>query len=39
MRVRTTINVLVVCVLLTALTALDVSRAGAQRLSRDTSAH
>src|SRR5215468_142374 len=38
MRVRTTINVLVVCVLLTVLTALDVSRAGAQRPSRDASA-
>ena len=38
MRVRTTINVLVVCVLLTALTALDLSRAGAQRPSRDASA-
>ena len=38
MRVRTTINILVVCVLLTALTALDVSHAGAQRLSRDASA-
>jgi Spy/CpxP family protein refolding chaperone len=38
MRVRTTINILVVCVLLTALTALDISRAGAQRLSRDASA-
>lgn len=38
MRVRTTINSLVVCVLLTALTALDVSHAGAQRLSRDASA-
>ena len=31
-------TVLVVCVLLTALTALDVSRAGAQRPSRDASA-
>jgi Spy/CpxP family protein refolding chaperone len=38
MRVRTSINVIVVCVLLTALTALDLSRAGAQRPSRDTSA-
>ena len=38
MPVRTTINVLVVCVLLTALTALNVSRAEAQRPSRDTSA-
>jgi Spy/CpxP family protein refolding chaperone len=38
MPVRTTINVLVVCVLLTALTALDISRAEAQRPSRDTSA-
>ena len=38
MRVRTTINILVVCVLLTALTALDVSGAEAQRPSRDTSA-
>ena len=38
MHVRTTIDVLVVCVLLTALTALDVSRAEAQRPSRDTSA-
>src|SRR5215831_9431157 len=38
MRVRTTINVLVVCVLLTALTAPGVSRAGAERPPRDTSA-
>jgi Spy/CpxP family protein refolding chaperone len=38
MRVRTTIKVLVVCVLLTALTTLDLSRAGAQRLSRDAGA-
>jgi Spy/CpxP family protein refolding chaperone len=38
MPVRTTINVLVMCVLLTALTALDISRAEAQRPSRDTSA-
>jgi Spy/CpxP family protein refolding chaperone len=37
MRVRTSINVIVVCVLLTTLTALDLSRAGAQRLSRDSS--
>ena len=37
MHVRTTINVLVVCVLLTALTALDVRRAEAQRPPRDTS--
>jgi Spy/CpxP family protein refolding chaperone len=36
MRVRTT--VLVVCVLLITLTALDVSRVGAQRPSRDASA-
>ena len=35
MPVRTTISVLVVCVLLTVLTALDVSRAGAQRPPRD----
>jgi Spy/CpxP family protein refolding chaperone len=35
MPVRTTINVLVVCVLLTALTALAVRRAEAQRPSRD----
>ena len=38
MRVRTTINVFVVCVLLTALTAPGVSRAGAERPPRDTSA-
>src|SRR6266536_5260282 len=38
MRVRTTINVLVVCVLLTALTAPGVSRAEAERPPRDTSA-
>jgi Spy/CpxP family protein refolding chaperone len=38
MRVRTSINVLMVCVLLTALTPFDLSRAGAQRLSRDASA-
>jgi Heavy-metal resistance len=38
MRVRTTINVLVVCVLLTALTAPGVSRAEAERSPRDTSA-
>src|SRR5919108_2999153 len=38
MRVRTTINVLVVCVLLIALTAPGVSRAGAERPPRDTSA-
>src|SRR5215468_92719 len=37
MPIRTTINVLVVCVLLTALAALDISRAGAQRPSKDTS--
>ena len=38
MRVRTTVNVLVVCVLLTALTAPGVGRAGAERPPRDTSA-
>jgi Spy/CpxP family protein refolding chaperone len=38
MRVRPTINVLVVCVLLTALTAPGVSRAGAERPPRNTSA-
>ncbi len=38
MRVRTTINIFVVCVLLTALTAPGVSRAGAERPPRDTSA-
>jgi len=38
MPVRTTINVLVVCVLLTAITALDISRAGAQKPPRDASA-
>jgi len=38
MRVRTTMNVLVVCVLLTALTAPGVSRAEAERPPRDTSA-
>src|SRR2546429_6990356 len=38
LRVRTTINVLVVCVLLTALTAPGVSRAEAERPPRDTSA-
>jgi Spy/CpxP family protein refolding chaperone len=38
MRIRTSINVLVMCVLLTALTTLDLSRARAQRLSRDASA-
>jgi Spy/CpxP family protein refolding chaperone len=38
MRIRTSINALMVCVLLTALTALDLSRAGAQRPSRDASA-
>jgi Spy/CpxP family protein refolding chaperone len=38
MRVPTTINVIVVGVLLTVLTALDLSRAGAQRLSRDAGA-
>ena len=38
MRVRTTINVLVVCVLLTALTAPGLSRAEAERSPRDTSA-
>jgi len=38
MRIRTAINILVVCVLLTALTVLDVRRAGAQRPSRDASA-
>jgi Spy/CpxP family protein refolding chaperone len=39
MRVHTTVNVLVVCVLLTALTTLDIRRAEAQRPSRDASAH
>jgi Spy/CpxP family protein refolding chaperone len=38
MHVRTTINVLMVCVLLTALTTLDVSRSEAQRPSRDAGA-
>jgi len=38
MRVRTTSNIFVVCVLLTALTAPGVSRAGAERPPRDTSA-
>ena len=38
MRVRTTISVFVVCVLLTVLTAPGVSRAGAERPPRDTSA-
>ena len=38
MRVRTTIKVLVVCVLLTVLTAPGVSRAEAERPPRDTSA-
>jgi len=38
MRVRTTINALVVCVLLTALTAPGVSRAEAERPPSDTSA-
>jgi len=38
MRVRTTMHVLVVCVLLTALSAPGVSRAEAERLPRDTSA-
>jgi Spy/CpxP family protein refolding chaperone len=38
MRVRTTINALVVCVLLTVLTAPGVSRAEAERSPRDTSA-
>jgi Spy/CpxP family protein refolding chaperone len=38
MRVRTTMHVLVVCVLLTALTAPGVGRAGAERPPRDTSA-
>jgi Spy/CpxP family protein refolding chaperone len=38
MRVRTTLNILVVCVLLTALTAPGVSRAEAERPPRDTSA-
>src|SRR2546422_8902834 len=38
MRVRTTINVLVVCVLLTALAAPGISRAEAERPPRDTSA-
>src|SRR5262245_27894781 len=38
MHVRTTMHVLVVCVLLTALSAPGVSRAEAERLPRDTSA-
>jgi Spy/CpxP family protein refolding chaperone len=38
MRVRTTMNVLVVCVLLTALAAPGISHAGAERPPRDTSA-
>ena len=38
MRIRTTRHVLVVCVLLTALAVLGVSRAGAERPSRDTGA-
>ena len=38
MRIRTTGHVLVVCVLLTALAAPGVSRAGAEMPSRDTSA-
>jgi Spy/CpxP family protein refolding chaperone len=39
MRIRTTSNILVVCVLLTALIAPGVSRAGAERSPRNTSAH
>ena len=38
MRVRTTINALMVCVLLTALTAPGIGRAGAERPPRDASA-
>ena len=38
MRIRTTINVLVVCVLLTALAVPAISRAGAERSSRAPSA-
>lgn len=38
MRIRTTSHILVVCVLLTALTAPGISRAGAERPPRNTSA-